>query len=331
MQRWETTDSHWIEMLCNLINFLSRGLIFLLCHSSSNWINSIHKGCLSSYYVFSFFKYFPVSSKIAVIPFKVWLLFLDILGSHRWVLVLHIAMKLFILIYLIQWMTPRELICLLSIFNWVILDVPRWFVDWFCILSEILLSRRTLFQLFVTLTWVHPLIDSLPTLRLCSLRPLFLLRRYLILLLCDPPIGSGHWRLDTLPDKTDIHQLVLSLYDHLKGGRLAFIETAAAKHRLISNRPVQVVTRLSSILRGRVVRCLRDHTCFVDIRGQQLIERDDTVVTLEVQWFSLAQDWDGRGSIFEVTGDHSRTWLLRVVCIQNIKVAEFTRGVVSEL
>ena len=191
-------------------------------------------------------------------------------------------MKLFILIYLIQWMTPRELISILPIFNGVILDVSCWFVNRFCVLSKILLSRRTLLQLFVTLAWLHPLIKGLSTLRLCSLRPLVLLRRYLILLLCDPSIGSRHWRLHTLSDKTDINQLVLSLYDHLKGGRLTVIETAPAEHRLISDRrTLQMVTCLSSILWGRVVR-LGDHTCFVDIWRQHLVKRDDSVVTLEV-------------------------------------------------
>ena len=191
-------------------------------------------------------------------------------------------MKLFILIYLIQRMTPRELICILSIFNRVILDVSSWFVYRFCVLSEILLSRRTLLQLFVTLTRLHPLIEGLPARRLCSLRPLVLLRRYLILLLCDPSIGSRHWRLHTLSDKTDINQLVLSLYNHLKGGRLTVIEAAPAEHRLISDsRTLQRVTCLSSILRGRVVR-LGDHTCFVYIWRQHLVKRDDSVVTLEV-------------------------------------------------
>lgn len=196
-------------------------------------------------------------------------------------------MKLFILIYLIQWMTPWELICLLPIFNRVILDVSCWFVNWFCVLSEILLSRGTLLQLFVTFTRLHPLIEGLSTLRLCSLWPLVLLRRYLILLLCNPSIGSRHWRLHTLSDKTDINQLVLSLYDHLKGGRLTFIEAAPAEHRLISDSRLQRVTCLSSILWGRVVR-LGDHACFVYIWGQHLVKGDNSVVTLEVQGFPLA-------------------------------------------
>ena len=287
MQWWETTNSHWIDMLLNVIGLFCRRLIILICHGRSYWVNTIYKWCLCTDNILSFFKHFSMRSEIVVISFEVYLLFLDILGGHRWILVLHIAVKLFILIYLIQWMTSRELISLLPIFNRVILDVSSWFVNRFWVLSQILLSRGTLLQFFVTLARVHPLIEGLSALRLCSLWPLVLLRRYLILLLCDSSIGSGHWCLHTLSDKTDIYQLVLSLYDHFKGGRLTFIETPSAEHRLISNCPLQMVTYLSSILWGRVVR-LGDHTCFVNIRRQHLVERDNSVVTLEVKGFSLA-------------------------------------------
>ena len=206
-------------------------------------------------------------------------------------------------------MTSRELISLLSVLNRVVLDVSCRFIYWFWVLSELLLlSRRTLFHLFVTLAGMHPLIKTLSTLGLCSLWSLLLLRRYLILLLCDSSICSWHWCLHTLPYKAYVYQLILSLDDHFEG-RLAFIETTTTEDRLICS-SVQMITRLSSILRGRVR--LWDHACFVNIRGEHLIEGNDSIVTLEVERFSFTQDRYGRISIFQIPCYNSWTRLLGI-------------------
>ena len=278
MQWWETTNSHWIDMLLNVIGLFWRRLIILICHGGSYWVNTIYKWCLCAHNIFPFFNQFSLSCKI-VVTLKVCLLFLDVLRSHRWILVLHIAMKLFILVYLVQWMTPRELI-ILSIFNWVIFYFSCWFINRFWVLSKQLLPRRILFKLFVTLAGLHSLIEALSTLRLSCLWSFLMLWRDLILLLRDSPIGCGHWCLHALPDnKANVDQLVLSLDDHVEG-RLAFIEAPSAENWLISYCSLQVVTRLPSILRGRI--SLRDNACFVNIWGEHLVEGDDAIVALEV-------------------------------------------------